>query len=147
MLLPAKDNILAGFMLLFLSTFYTHSTVSLSVKIQSFLAISTLVSYCLRPRIWESAICHLLTFSRQQPLLTTTILVISTRAFICFQQKLRYSRLNAIRTKYGFTNDPASWEDMTVEQAQEIENNIGEWEFPRLWEFAWISDFIRVSLM
>jgi hypothetical protein len=33
---------------------------------------------------------------------------------------------------------------MTDEQAQEIENNMAEWEFLRLWQFAWISDFLRV---
>lgn len=39
---------------------------------------------------------------------------------------------------------PASWKDMTVEQAQEVESNMAEWEFPRLFQFAWISDFLRV---
>lgn len=33
---------------------------------------------------------------------------------------------------------PASWKDMTVEQAQEVESNMAEWEFPRLFQFAWI---------
>jgi len=36
---------------------------------------------------------------------------------------------------------------MTVEQAQEIERNIAEFEFPRLFQFAWISEFFRVSLL
>jgi hypothetical protein len=41
--------------------------------------------------------------------------------------------------KYGFIEDPETWENMTVEQAQEIESSMAEWEFPRLWQFAWIS--------
>ncbi|KAK0120092.1 hypothetical protein ONS95_011505 [Cadophora gregata] len=62
-----------------------------------------------------------------------------------FQQKSRYGRINALKEKYGFTDDPTSWKDMTVEQAQEIESNMAEWEFPRLFQFAWISDFLRTS--
>lgn len=42
------------------------------------------------------------------------------------QRKLRFARINAIRWKYGYTDDPASWENMTVEQAQEIESNMAE---------------------
>lgn len=42
------------------------------------------------------------------------------------QRKIRFARLNTIRMKYGFTDDPASFENMTVEQAQEVESNMAE---------------------
>ena len=71
--------------------------------------------------------------------LSATLFVLSF-----FQQRDRYKRINKLKEKFGFTDDPASWKDMTVEQAQEIEGNMAEWEFPRLFQFAWISDFLRV---
>jgi len=37
--------------------------------------------------------------------------------------------------KYGFTDDPSTWEDMTVELAQENEHNMAGWDgFPRSFE-------------
>lgn len=42
------------------------------------------------------------------------------------QRKLRFSRINAIKWKFGFTDNPSTWEDMTIEQAQEIEQNMAE---------------------
>jgi hypothetical protein len=42
------------------------------------------------------------------------------------QRKLRFARINAIKWKFGFTDDPSTWENMTIEQAQEIEQNMAE---------------------
>lgn len=52
--------------------------------------------------------------------------------FRFFQQRDRYQHIKKLMERFGFTDDPSSWKDMTVEQAQEIEGNMAEWEFPRL---------------
>ena len=62
-------------------------------------------------------------------------------------QKVRYKRLHFKKLKYGYTDKPESWENMTVEEAQEVERNMAEWEFPRLWQFGWIPDTLRVGRM
>lgn len=141
----AIEKILAGFMLSLLPQFYLQSSASLSVKIESFLVLCALASYVALFELWKSAFSVVANFVYVQPLLSATLFLFAAVPLKYLQRKLRYARLNAITMKYGFTHDPATWEDMTVEQAQEIENNLGEWEFPRLWEFAWISDFVRVS--
>jgi hypothetical protein len=61
------------------------------------------------------------------------------------QRKLRFRRLKEIKMKYRFSKDPASYTNMTMEQAQEVERNMAEYEFPHLWQFGWISDFLRTS--
>jgi hypothetical protein len=137
--------ILAGLMLSLLPQFYLHSPTSLSVKIESFVALCTLASYTTLSELWKSVFSSVTNFASAQPVLSATLFLFTVITLKYLQRKLRYARLNAIIMKYGFAHDPATWEDMTVEQAQEIENNLGEWEFPRLWEFAWISDFVRVS--
>jgi len=77
---------------------------------------------------------------------TTIILIIAIATPLKYlQRKLRFLRLNTIKMKYGYTNNPESWENMTIEEAQEIERNMAEWEFPHLWQFGWISDFLRAS--
>ncbi len=77
--------------------------------------------------------------------ITEIILVIVILAPLKYAQvKLRYLRLNNLKFTLQYTNDPASWEHMTVDEAQYIERNLAEWEFPRLWQFGWISDFLRV---
>lgn len=42
------------------------------------------------------------------------------------QRKLRFARINNIKWKFGYTDDPKSWENMTIEQAHEIESNMAE---------------------
>lgn len=84
-------------------------------------------------------------FIVKNPIGTTILVIILGKSFKYIQQRLRFNRLNAIKLKYGYTRDPDTWADMTIEQAQEIERNMAEWEFPCLWQFAWISDFLRVS--
>lgn len=61
------------------------------------------------------------------------------------QQKLRFARVDRLMNKYGFTDDPKSYNNMAMEVAQEVEANMAEYEFPILYQFAWISDFLRVS--
>lgn len=140
------EKMLAALMLSLLPQFYFYSSSSLSVKIESFLVLCALASYITLSEHWNSAFSSVANFVSAQPLLSATLFLFVAVPLKYLQRKLRYARLNSIIMKYGFTHDPATWEDMTVEQAQEVENNLGEWEFPRLWEFAWISDFVRVSL-
>ncbi|KAL9119012.1 MAG: hypothetical protein Q9187_004432, partial [Circinaria calcarea] len=56
---------------------------------------------------------------------------------------LRYRNVNRLKKKYGFTADKESYKGMTVEQAQEIERNMAEWDFPCLFEFGWIVEFLK----
>lgn len=56
------------------------------------------------------------------------------------QRKLRFARINHIKWKFGFTDDPNTWKNMTIEQAQEIEQNMAEvcdaWPTPfDLWTY------------
>ncbi|KAF2764538.1 hypothetical protein EJ03DRAFT_339718 [Teratosphaeria nubilosa] len=89
-----------------------------------------------------SAIYH---YTVEHPLVAALPLASIAVPLKYLQRKLRYSRLNALKWKYGFTDDPKTYEKMTLEQAQEVERNIAEWEFPRLFQFGWLSDFFRTS--
>lgn len=73
--------------------------------------------------------------------LATVILVAIYMAIV---NQLRFRRLNAIKKKHGFSDDPKSYENMTPDQAQEIEKNLAEFEMPWLFEFSWLFDFLRV---
>ncbi|KAI9828118.1 MAG: hypothetical protein M1832_003645 [Thelocarpon impressellum] len=59
--------------------------------------------------------------------------------------RLRFKRVDALKTKYGFTEDPKSYGNMTIEQAQEIERSLAEWDMPFVYEFGWLFDFFRPS--
>jgi hypothetical protein len=78
-------------------------------------------------------------FAVEHPIETAILSIAFGSPLKYLQRKLRFARINAIKMKYGFIEDPETWENMTVEQAQEIESSMAEWEFPRLWQFAWIS--------
>lgn len=125
--------------------FYLHSPTALSVKIQSFLILSALCAYILYPGVGCALYQSTKASVYDQPIRSAFEAVVILNILKYLQRKLRFHRVNAIKWKYGYTDDPDTWKHMTVEQAQEIENNMAEWEFPRLWQFAWISDFLRVS--
>ena len=75
-------------------------------------------------------------------------LTIAIPLLLCYLGLVRYLRhrnINRLKQKYGFTADKDSYKDMTVEQAQEIERNIAEWDFPCLFEFGWIVEFLKVG--
>lgn len=65
--------------------------------------------------------------------------------YVWYVNRHRFDRLNAIKRKYGFTNDPKTYMNMTPDQAQAVERNLAEYEMPFLYEFAWLFDFLRVS--
>jgi hypothetical protein len=133
------------FPLLLLPAFFAYSPTSVSAKIQIFMVISALATYLSYPQTGNSIFSSVKDFVVEHPIETAVLSVAVGSPLKYLQHKLRFARINAIKMKYGFTEDPETWENMTVEQAQEIESNMAEWEFPRLWQFAWISDFLRVS--
>jgi len=101
--------------------------------------ISALTTYLRYPQTGNWIFSPLKEFAIEHPI-ETVILPIAVGSPIKYlQRKLRLARINAVKMKYGFTEDLEAWENMTLEQAQEIERNMAEWEFPRLWQFAWIS--------
>ncbi|MCJ1457883.1 hypothetical protein MMC28_008252 [Mycoblastus sanguinarius] len=58
---------------------------------------------------------------------------------------LRFNNVNNIKYTYGFTDDPLTYQNMTVRQAQIIQSNLAEYEFPLLFEFGWISQFFTTA--
>lgn len=93
----------------------------------------------------RSQIYHPRAHRTHVPLLNFTILISLCAQAKYAQRKLRFRRLKEIKMKYRFSKNPASYADMTMEQAQEVERNMAEYEFPHLWQFGWIFDFLRVS--
>ena len=77
------------------------------------------------------------------------LLVASVAVGLCVSlvNQQRFSRLNAVKHKYGFTNDPKSYMDMNPDQAHEVACNLAEFEMPWLYEFAWLFDFLRVRTL
>jgi hypothetical protein len=73
------------------------------------------------------------------------LLILLVNLYLCWVYLTRYSRVNAIKKKYGYTSDPASYKDMTIEIAQEIEKNLAEWDMPWLFELGWLFNFLAVS--
>jgi len=136
----------SGFLvLLLLPGFYAWSPTSLSVKIQSLFILAILAAYMSFPteRQYISSAAKDLAVDHPTAVILSTLLVIITFKYL--QRKLRYSRLNAIKRRYGYNSNPFTWSEMSIPIAKEIERNIAEYEFPRLFQFAWISDFIRTS--
>ncbi|KAI9806655.1 MAG: hypothetical protein M1825_006112 [Sarcosagium campestre] len=77
---------------------------------------------------------------------TLLIVVTLLGAYITIVNQKRFKRVKQLRESLGFSNDPLSYQDMTVEQAQLIEGHLAEWEFPWLFEFGWLFSFFRVGL-
>ncbi|KAI9795400.1 MAG: hypothetical protein M1833_007188 [Piccolia ochrophora] len=80
---------------------------------------------------------------QQHPYLLASILLGAIYMFVV--NRLRFKRVEAIKERYGFGDEPKSFQAMTVEQAQEIEHNLAEWDFPFLYEFSWLFDFLRTG--
>jgi hypothetical protein len=131
---------------LFISIFLVCSSVSVAVKVQLMGLISSYTIYQASPEIANGVGAYIKQQCLDKPFRTTILVFLTGSLYRYIQQKLRYTRLNEIKHKYGFTNDRASFKGMTIEQAQDIEKNMSEWEFPRLYMFAWVSDFLRASL-
>lgn len=112
--------------LAFIPIFHKCSPASKSTKYwTSFhLALSSL--YCFFPAELKRTVASTRSYALQNPIQAAVIALAIAVPLKYLQQKLRYSRLNAIKWKYGYTDDPKTWQDMTIEQAQEIERNMAE---------------------
>jgi hypothetical protein len=139
------DKVFVVGVLAFIPAFYELSPASKSAKLWTILYLSLFTSYLYFPDAFKAAFASIRNYVAEKPLEAALVALVIGLPLRYIQQKLRFARLNTLRWKYGFTDDPATYEDMTVEQAQEIEWNLAEWEFPRLWQFGWISDFFRTS--
>ena len=66
-------------------------------------------------------------------------------AYVNLVKVYRYRNVKRLMTKYGFNNDFRSYENMTVETAQEVYFNLARYDMPFLFEFGWILNFLKVS--
>ena len=64
--------------------------------------------------------------------------------YLLIVRQFRYQRVNMIKKRYGFTDDPKSYKDMTPDEAQATLKNLAEWDCPFVFEFGWISEFFKV---
>lgn len=133
-------------MVLLLPGFYLYSPASGTVKLLSFLGVCGLATYYHNLEPANILLAEVKAYPSLHPWKTLLYACMLCYPFAAVQQKLRYARLDALMDKYGFTEDPNTFRKMSIEVAQEVEANIAEYEFPRLYQFAWISDFLRVSL-
>jgi hypothetical protein len=138
-------SILAAAAVSFIPLFWKFSPASKSTKVWTTLYFTLCTTYTYSSE-FRAALASLLDAARERPLQALGLALLIAIPLKYIQRKLRFARLNALKWKHGFTDDPASYENMTVQQAQEVERNMAEWEFPRLWQFGWISDFFRVNL-
>lgn len=138
-------GMVAGAIFLLFGPFFALSPVSADAKLRIVVLLSLVTACITYPEVGSALFNEVKTFALGHPLRLAGLVLGVGIPLRYLQQKLRFSRVNTLKMKYGFTNDPSSFMAMTVEQAQEIETNIGEYEFPRLYQFAWISDFLRVS--
>lgn len=139
-------KVIEALLLLLLPGFYLYSPTSASTKILIAVVLSMLGTYSYTPELFHSTLFVAKTYVLKHRIKSAIMVIIIAAEFKHVQHKLRFARINAIKQKFGYTEDPQSWKDMTVEQAQEVEANMAEWEFPRLYMFAWISDFLRVRI-
>ena len=73
-----------------------------------------------------------------------TFLSLLLPSYLLIVHQFRYQRVNMIKKRYGFTDDPKSYKDMTPDEAQATLKNIAEWDCPFVFEFGWISEFFKV---
>ena len=73
-----------------------------------------------------------------------TFLCLMLPSYMLIVRHFRYQRVNTIKKRYGFTDDPDSYKDMTPDVSQAVLKNLAEWDFPFVFEFGWISEFFKV---
>ncbi|KAJ5051705.1 uncharacterized protein L3040_001478 [Drepanopeziza brunnea f. sp. 'multigermtubi'] len=123
--------------------FYLYSPTSICFKMQFSVILLALATYTSPPEPVGSSLSDFKDRVFKNSPASAAFLVMAVIQFKLFQRVLRFERIKAIKSKYGYTEDSATWKDMTIDQAQEIERNIAEWEFPRLFQFAWVSGLLR----
>ena len=93
--------------------------------------------------IWQTIVPMMLACMTNSSFWVTFLsLFLPTYLFIVHQ--FRYQRVNLIKKRYGFTDDPKSYKDMTPDEAQAVLKNLAEWDCPFVFEFGWISEFFTV---
>ena len=102
------------------------SPASKSTKVWSTLYLTILASYVYNPETFKAISVSIRDYIVEEPGKAALITVIIGVPLKYVQRKLRFGRMNAIKWKFGYTDDPASWENMTIEVAQEIESNMAE---------------------
>lgn len=142
----STDQLFALAPILFIPIFWRFSPASKSTKLWTTIYLSVAAIYLAIPDIIKPALSATRSYINENPLEATLIALSIAAPLKYIQRKLRFARINAIKWKCGYdSSNPKTWENMTVEQAKEIEQNIAEWEFPRLFQFGWLSDFFRTS--
>jgi hypothetical protein len=119
---PLLGLALLGFVLAFCKL----SPASKSTKVWSILYLTILASYVYNPETFKAISVSIRDYIVEEPGKAALITVIIGVPLKYVQRKLRFARMNAIKWKFGYTDDPASWENMTIEGAQEIESNMAE---------------------
>lgn len=76
---------------------------------------------------------------------TFTVVLSILLVYMSLVAYFRFNNVNRLKTKYGFSSDSRSFYKMTVEQAQEVQRNMAEWDFPALYEFGWIVEVFKVG--
>jgi hypothetical protein len=118
---------LAGLLpLVFLPLFHIHSPASKSTKVWTTFYLSLLTIFLCFPERWAAFSTGVSAYIAAKPAKAAVIALSIGVPLKYLQRKLRFARVNALKMKYGFTDDPKTYEDMTVEQAQEVERNMAE---------------------
>ena len=80
---------------------------------------------------------------KEYPYLALSLLLLSL--YMSTVRYLRFNNVSRLKKYYGYTSEKHTFKDMTIEQAQEIERNLAEWDFPLVFEFGWIVEFLKVG--
>jgi len=103
------------FAFLLLPFFYIYSPTSASTKFQSLLLLSCFATYFYFPAS-RDFVSSIKAFIAENPFKALLLIVVIATSLKYIQNKLRFSRINALKTKYGYTDDSATWKNMTVEE-------------------------------
>ncbi|KAK5045932.1 hypothetical protein LTR84_008718 [Exophiala bonariae] len=99
---------------------------SKSTKVWSTFYPTVLLSYLYNSDAFKAASASARKYTRDEPANAVLIAFAILAPLKYIQRKLRFARINATKWKYGYTDGPASWEHMTIKEAQEIEANMAE---------------------
>jgi hypothetical protein len=120
------ERVLAVLPLAFLLLFYRFSPASKSTKVWTTIYMIALSISLYVPGTIQAFLASIRDYVVENPINAAIIAVCVLGPLKYIQTKARFARLNHIKMKYGFTDDPASYENMTIEQAQEVESNMAE---------------------
>lgn len=118
------EHLLSPAMLGCVLVFCRLSPSSKSNKVWTVIYATILGSYLNVPEKFAAAFASTKDFVIHEPAKAALVTLVVGVPLKYVQRKLRFARLKAIEWEYGYTDDPASWESMTIEQAQQIESNM-----------------------